>query len=160
MLAHVEASRVGLSGASKIGRSPRPLVLKVIEENPGVSKEEAFELFRTALKQGRDPEYQRAMEFYFFLHMWDYAVGPSTRSRPDPIQRVEMKERQNEEVERVKAQIVMLDLTMPNGKPMKECTGAEMAKFGNRFQKIAERVGKNKTVGSVLSEDQVKGIMR
>lgn len=51
-------------------------------------------------------------------------------------------------------------MRMANGKAMKDCTGAEMARFGNRFQKIAERVGKTKTVGSTLSEDQVKAIMK
>lgn len=159
MLDHVESSRVGLSGASKISdRSPRELVLKTIEDNPGIEKRAAFELFLIAV--GTDRGYWRAMAFYFFVHMWEYAFGPATRSKPDPVQQLEMKERQTALVENIKAQIIMLDLTMPNGKAMRDCTGAEMAKFGNRFQKIAEKVGKAKTVGSVLSEDQVKAIMK
>jgi len=43
---------------------------------------------------------------------------------------------------------------------MKDCTGQEMAAFGSRFQKIAERVGKTKLVGTVLTEDDVRKIMK
>jgi hypothetical protein len=159
MLDHVESSRVGLSGASKVSdRSPRELVLKVIEQNPGIEKKQAFELFLVAV--GTDRGYWRAMAFYFFVHMWEYAFGPATRTKPDPIQRLEDRQRETDMVERAKAQIMLLDLKMPNDKPMRDCTGAEMAKFGNRYQRIAEKVGKAKLVGAVLSEDQVRGIMK
>lgn len=159
MLNHVESSRVGLSGASKVSdRSPRELVLKVIEENPGIEKKQAFEMFLIAV--GTDRGYWRAMAFYFFVHMWEYAFGPATRTSPDPVQRAEAKAQQAERVEQFKAQIILLDLPMANGKPMRDCTGAEMAKFGNRYQRIAEKVGKAKLVGAVLNEDQVKAIMK
>lgn len=99
------------------------------------------------------------MEWYFFVNMRDYLVNSRNRN-PDPVERAQSRQRQAEVVESIKAQIVMLDLTMTNGKAMRDCTGAEMAKFGNRYQRIAEKVGKAKLVGAVLNEDQVKAIMK
>jgi hypothetical protein len=135
------------------------MLLDLMESHAEKTKNEIFEMFRDALAE--DQSYQRAVDWYFFLHMYDYATDPRRSGpAPDPVQRAEARVQRREAIQRVAAQIVMLDLTMPNGKTMRECTGAEMAKFGNRFQKIAEKVGKTKTVGAVLSEEQVRGIMK
>lgn len=143
--------------AAKEDNNPRDFVVEVIKKAPDATRKEQFEEFRALLADNSD-EYQRAVDWYFFVNMHDYMT--SNRSRPDPVQRAEARQQQSEVVERIKAQIIMLDLTMPNGKAMKDCTGAEMARFGNRYQQIAEKVGKAKTVGSVLNEDQVKAIMK
>jgi hypothetical protein len=49
---------------------------------------------------------------------------------------------------------------MPNNKLMKNCTGAEMAKLGSRFIRIAEKVGKDRLVGAMLTEDQFKELIK
>lgn len=143
--------------AAKEENNPRDLVAAVVKKQPQGTRKELFEEF-LALLQDAPEAYQRAVDFYFFVNMHDYMT--SNRSRPDSLRKADAIAQLAERVEAIKAQIVMLDLTMPNGKAMKDCTGAEMAKFGNRFQKIAERVGKAKTVGSVFSEEQVKEIMK
>lgn len=63
-------------------------------------------------------------------------------------------------VENIKSQILLLNLEMPNGKRMRYCTGAEMAKFGKAYERIAKKVGSTKMVASVLSEAQVRALMR
>lgn len=142
--------------AGREDSNPRDLVVDVVKNNPSGTRKEQFEQFRASLQESGD-EYQRAVDWYFFVNMQSYLTG--TRHRADPVVRQAAVQQRAEMVEHIKAQIVVLDLTMPNGKPMKDCTGAEMAKFGNRYQKIAERVGKTKTVGSILNEEQVRGIM-
>jgi hypothetical protein len=144
--------------AGKSAHNPRDLVVTVLEKAPDAEREEQFQQFRQLLAKRADA-FQRAVDWYFFLNMSTY-LTTNRNVRPDPVQRAESVAIQQEMVESIKAQIVMLDLTMPNGKPMKECTGAEMSRFGNRFQRIAEKVGKTKTVGAVLNEDQVKAIMK
>lgn len=141
--------------ATQTTDNPRDLVIDVIKNMPEDEVKTQFEHFRALLKEEADG-YQRAVDWYFFVNMRDYLVSNRTRG---PAERQAAKAKQTEMVERIKAQIVMLELDMPNGKKMKDCTGAEMAKFGNRYQKIADQVGKAKTVGSVLSEDQVKKIL-
>lgn len=145
--------------AEKSDHNPRDLVIETVREMPDASRKERFERFWVSLGDvGVD--YHRAVAWYFFVNMHDYLT--TGRNQRDPVERTEAKAKQREQVESIKAQIVvvMLDLTMPNGKPMKDCTGAEMGRFGNRYQRIAEKVGKAKLVGAVLSEDQVKAIMK
>lgn len=150
------------NGASFIAmaseHNPRDLVVELVKKNPDRDRKELFDSFRETLDEAGD-DYRRAVEWYFFVNMYDYLVT-SRRTPLDPMQRAEAKARQAETVERIKSQIVLLELDMPNGKKMKECTGGEMAKFGNRFQRIAEKVGKAKLVGDVLNEEQVKAIMK
>jgi len=143
--------------AEKSDHNPRDLVIEVVKTMPEASRKDRFERFWLSLADvGED--YHRAVAWYFFVNMHDYLT--TTRNQRDPVERAEDRAKQTELVEKIKAQIVMLELTMPNGKPMKDCTGAEMAKFGNRYQRIAAKVGKANTVGSVLNEDQVKAILK
>lgn len=150
------------NGASFIAMSsdhnPRDLVVELVKKNPDRDRKELFNSFRETLDEAGD-DYRRAVEWYFFVNMYDYLVT-SRRTPADPMERAQAKAKQTEMVESIKAQIVLLDLTMPNGKAMKDCTGGEMSKFGNRFQRIAEKVGKTKLVGAVLNEEQVKAIMK
>lgn len=157
---HMELQAKGASFIATAGEhNPRDLVIEVVKAKPEAPSKEQFEEFQSLLQDAGE-DHQRAVNWYFFVNMRDYLVNDRNRRRPDPVERAEARQQQSEVVERIKAQIIMLDLAMPNGKPMKDCTGAEMSKFGNRFQKIAEKVGKAKTVGSVLNEDQVKAIMK
>jgi hypothetical protein len=40
-----------------------------------------------------------------------------------------------------KFEVALLDLIMPNGKPMRYCTGAEMIAFGEGFIRIGKSLG-------------------
>lgn len=144
--------------ATKTADNPRDLVIEVLRANPGDEVKSQFEQFRTLLEDSGDA-YQRAVDWYFFVNMRDYLVSNRSR-RPDPVEIASVKIKQREVIEQIKAQIVMLDLTMPNGKAMRDCTGADMAKFGNRYAKIAARVGKSGVVGEVLNEEQVRDIIK
>ena len=63
--------------------------------------------------------------------------------------------------ERVReAAVKLLDLSMPNGKPLRDCTGSDCKKFGGWLGKIAAKVGARQKVGSVLSEAQVRKLNR
>jgi hypothetical protein len=65
------------------------------------------------------------------------------------------------QVKAIAVQVVgkVLDLVMPNNKPMRFCTGAEMAKFGGIYGQIAEKVGNANLVGMVLTEAEVKPLL-
>ncbi len=157
---HVESSRTGATALAKaFTENPRKMLINLIEQNPDADKESLFKLFREQLDD--EPKYQEAVSLYFFINMYEYAVTrPEREKRGRAVRRTDSDIQHRQMVEQAKAQIVMLDLTMPNGKQMRDCTGAEMSAFGTRFQKIAQRVGKTKVVGAVLSEDQVRQIMK
>jgi hypothetical protein len=146
--------------ATQKENNPRDLVIKSLEKMPEAEVKEQFEQFRSLLEKNSD-SYQRAVDWYFFVNMRDYLTSNRNRTQ-DPVERAQARVAHQEAVERIKSQIVMLDFLMPigDGKPMRDCTGAEMAKLGNRYQKIAAKVGKTKTVGAVLSEEQVRELMK
>jgi hypothetical protein len=49
----------------------------------------------------------------------------------------------------------ILQLVMPNGKKLAECTGAECIEFGGWYTAIGERVGAKNLVGKVLRERDI-----
>ena len=59
-----------------------------------------------------------------------------------------------------RAQMLLLDWTMPNGKAMGDCTGEEVREFGRKvapwLSKIAAKVKPAEIVRNVLSEDDVR----
>jgi hypothetical protein len=78
-----------------------------------------------------------------------------TKARNDAADAIFIRER----ADALKVQIILLNLPMPNGKPMRKCTGVEMGGFGRAFTKIAERAGE-RMVGDVLSEEQVRKLIQ
>jgi hypothetical protein len=59
-----------------------------------------------------------------------------------------------------KAQIILLDWVLPNGKALRDCTGRDCkqmsSKMGSWLQKIAERVKPTQLVGDALEEADVR----
>lgn len=164
---HTTARATGISFvASPLEYNPRDVLMDIIKRAPEADRKQVFNEFCEAI--GADVEnnpHLRAVVWYFVINMYGQITDPrpqghNRQAQPDlKVVREARAEQLSTIVERVK-QRVMLDLEMPNGKLMRDCTGAEMAKFGNRYQKIADQVGKAKTVGSVLSEEQVKQILQ
>ena len=134
------------------GPNPRKLVLDLIEAHPNHSKSRLFERFREEVEA--DDDLRVAVEWYFFNNAFEHAMAVKRNGNGARKARIEA------EANRIIQQIILLDLMMPNGKPMKHCTGLEMTQFGTRFQRIAQRVGRHKLVGDVLTEDNVRKIMK
>ena len=149
---YAEASKTGatlLARASDV--NPRKLVLTLIEDHPNKAKEALFERFREVVES--DDDLRRAVEWYFFNNVFEQAAKKKRNGCKD-------RSRIEEAAKAIVRQIVMLDLMMPNGKPMRDCTGSEMAQFGTRFKRIAEQVGRVRLVGEVLDEANVRRIMK
>lgn len=154
---HADASRIGASFISKRSAdNPRELLIKLIEDNKEATKDDLFRMFQDQIDS--EASYQRAVNWYFFVNMYEYAV--TGRNNKSQEARGASKARVSAMAESIKEQIAMLDFPMTNGKLLGDCTGGELSTMSNRYQKLAERVGKAKTVRSVLTEDQVKAILR
>lgn len=145
--------------------NPRELLVGIVEENRDKDKNALFEIFRREVLKSHS--LLRAVQWYFFINMYEYqetsrhqSSGARQPSVVTPSERLERRIIQDQIVESIKQQIVMLDLLMPNEKLMRDCTGAEMAMFGSRYQKIAERIGKKAKVGDALTEDQLRMLMK
>lgn len=88
------------------------------------------------------------------------AARSPSHPQPTPQQRQERQRETRVKADAIKAQIVMLALTMPNGKALRDCTGEEMAVFDHAYHHIAEQLGPTETVGEHFTEEQVRELMR
>lgn len=143
--------------AAKTENNPRDLVAKVIRSRPDATRKELFQDFRQLLDEYGD-EYKSAVDWYFFVNMHDYMT--TNRSRPNPAQRAQEAKKKRVMIDAIKSQIVALELIMPNGKQMGDCTGAEMQNFGGAFNAIGKKVGPKGFVGKTLTEQQVRRLLK
>lgn len=149
---------IGIYGASRQSWKEDParaLLLEIYQANKGKSDKELAALFlEEALENTRVTT--SALEYF--------ATNGLNRLRaefPDSesaIKRARMRQESTKRVHEIKQNIkermVMLGLTMPNGKVMRYCTGTEMIGFGGWYAKIGKKVGR-KMVGQVLNEDEI-----
>lgn len=147
------------TGASFIAHTtennPRDLIIELVRENPSADRKTLFEKFRDLIR-GED-DYQRAVDWYFFVNMHDYLV--TNRNKRQVAPRDAARERQQiDEIKQRVVNMVLLDLVLPNGKRLRECTFAEVAKAGGWFAKIAKKGKPNQIVGKVLTEEQLRAI--
>ncbi|MGY4614783.1 hypothetical protein ACVWZ4_000010 [Bradyrhizobium sp. USDA 4472] len=137
--------------------NPFKMVYRLVDQHPGMDKNALFELFQVEIADSES--FRRAVDLYFFTNAYSYATS-ARNHRPAQSRRGPGRVGMEERTEAIKAQIIMLDLTMPNGKAMRDCTFQEMAMFGNRFTKLAAMGKKTELVGVKLTEEQVKAIMK
>lgn len=157
----------GIQGAKRAtwrDNDPRPLVARIIAENPKLDINAAFEVFWQEIHEDSDL-LQTVARYY-----WDNAFAAHVRSvrlsMPEQRKQRELAERKAVEEAKARIQarvrheasIILLTMKMPNGKPLGECTGKECGTFGGWFQVLADRVPSRKTVAEVLSEKQLQSL--
>lgn len=142
---------LGNYGATRIswrGSSARKKVFELIEVHPTFTDRDIAYLVQDL----NDEELILSMIEYFIVN-----TRAATRKPISPEKRAELEAKKNKVIADIQAvihraaKIILLDMILPNGKPLRDCTGTECAAFGGWFQVVGERVGKNK-VGDVLSE--------
>jgi hypothetical protein len=93
----------------------------------------------------------------------DDTPSPEERKQTAQAEKRKIEEELKQKVEsaiKQKAQIILLDMVLPNGKALRDCTGRECKQMGGKMGtwlgKIAERVKPTELVGSVLKEADVR----
>lgn len=135
------------------------------------SRQKAFEIFLS------DPELsiEALARDYFDRHAasWvvrgsSYSVAfqreePPKRPAPEPeavAARVEAKEKIAGEIKARVRNVVLLNLELPNGKTLRQSTGAECAKAGGFFAEVAKHVKATEVVDKHLTETDLQNIKR
>lgn len=144
-------------------KTVRELVAEIIRENDAADEARIRREFRERVKD--DNEYFLAVADYAFDAAWRALTiqrnSPTAEDRALKAERAAADAKEYaRKVASIKDQVMLLNLEMPNGKRMRFCTGSEMAEFGKAYTKIAKRVGSTKLVGSVLSEQDVRRLLR
>jgi len=160
----------GATGQSWRGANPRDLLRRVIDDNPGSDRVSLFRLFVDKLKEEDDGDHMETIIEYWFANNYHSLIAARSGAAANQSGRAaataerdrwvagtteKLRERIAEE-----ASIVLLDMLMPNGKHLAECTGEECAalasQLGNWLRKVARRVKPEETVGATLTEADLR----
>jgi hypothetical protein len=138
----------------------RGLLLKLKNKRPNATRKELEDLFMSAA-QADAAMVDEALRYAFDNHFksLNESVQPQRQPQRKAAPAVSAFVSDDEVVAaKVRfAKIILLDLVMPNGKKLRDCTGNECGEFGGWLLKIKERVG-SAIVGDELSEKQLAKI--
>lgn len=139
--------------------NPRDVLRRLIEENPGHDEVALEKLCWSTIKDDPDsPDLLRTIFSYWFANNWRSLVD----ERYTPAQRQEMAQEKAAKREVVVAKVAakmverIMDMAMPNGKSMSECTFGYVGKLGGGFTRIAKLGKPNQIIGKVLDETKIK----
>jgi hypothetical protein len=165
--ADTDPGMTGRTGAARISwehYNPRDLLIRLMRANPDAGEQALAVILRESVL-GDESDYLLPILLYFVRN----TVSALNRERaaeerkshqhdedPDP----KIAEAKAKIMARIKAEAekITLDLVMPNGKPLRDCTGEDCSHLGGWGRRLAVRVGPFKTVGEVLSETDVRDL--
>jgi hypothetical protein len=155
--AYVDYGTQGAFRATWRKAQPRLLLERLIRDNPKATEEQIHSLFWQEIEDDGDTlracvEYWLDNNYASILRFKSQPLGsaPSaalagTKEREQVRQKIEHRIKHE-------ASLVLLDLIMPNDKPLGDCTGNECLQFGRWFANLAKQVPPTKIVRDVLSE--------
>lgn len=153
-------------GRRKTSEEPIGLLVALIKEKPEAGEQGHRREFRQlVLSSGYEDFLDAVISNWLTLHYRSAhraAFPPAVAEIKERAEkRRALRAEEDVAVEAMKLQIIdnLLEMTMPNSKPLSDCTGAECLAFGGWLQKVGERVGLTKTVGEVLTAGQLRDIL-
>jgi hypothetical protein len=138
--------------------NPRELLHKIWQANQSATEDQLRELFWQECKDDTDM-LRACVEYTLDNALVALHSDPNRSAQRRQANRNSGATAQTALKERIhrEAQVILLDLEMPNGKQLRACTGTECRTFGGWFGKLAVKAGKNQ-IGTVLSEGEVRKI--
>jgi hypothetical protein len=167
--------RPGKQGAkrqSTFASNPRDVLNRLMDKYPNKTERELRPKVKAHILD--NPDYVSAIFEYWYANNYNSLRDERRERNVSPVERQQKTEQKAamaaEKVVRMEktkqqfkaraVEFVLLDLMMPNGKVLGDCTGADCAKAGGWLTAIAERIRPDDIVSRMLSEDQVKDIFR
>jgi hypothetical protein len=170
---------IGRTGAKRqtgSSANPRARLVKLISENQSSSEAEIYNLCWDEFKSNdsyteRPGHFYRTVFEYWFANNYRAILldTPQRRemrasARESSVQlQTKIAESVSTGIQRMvntKVKVALLDMMLPNGKQLKNCTGAECnslsSEVGSFLSAVGKAVGAKKLVGKVLSEDQLR----
>lgn len=140
---------------SRVARkNPTELLVSIIEDDPTASTERLFKLWNERVIA--DEDYQSSVNRHAFTNILASLERHKRKPRPKKSAK-EVAARVERLKKRVTA-IILLNLTLPNGKRLEQATFAECSAAGGWYAKVAKRGKPNQIVGKVLSEEDLRSI--
>lgn len=156
---------VGTSKRPPKKSDPDAVLIEVIKENPKAPQRKHVDIFI-----GRIQEEEYEDEHREVLRLWcslDYNKCYRMANPPSEAERQAATEKRRAERERLQAEIdakamerlLLMEIKMPNGKLLRDCTFGECRTIGGQFLELSDRGEPNEIVGQKLTEEQVREIL-
>lgn len=142
---------------------------EAMERKPAASRKEALDYFVTRMKA--EPVYIEELAVDYFHRMsstWTvrdekhgYAFGRTVDIKAARQRRAQSAARRAAVLADLKAKVravILLDLTLPNGKALRHATGAECAKAGGFYAAVARHIKPTQVVDRHLTEADLQAI--
>lgn len=157
--------------------NPRDILIKIVNENPNISEDEALQELWNQIHN--KPTILRTVVEYWFANNWrsidithSRNIVPRTASAPRAnVQRTDtdIKLPTNKQITsfvqqkiKLKATAILMQMILPNGKSLGETTGAELKEIapaiGNWLCALTIKVPEDKKVSEVLTEEELKSL--
>lgn len=143
------------------------LLISCIQERRSLTEREHKAVFRKMILEEGYEDFLEALVDEWLGIKYTTALRAATpvsigELRANIAKRSRERKRADEQV--VSAKSIMgarfLELVMPNGKALRDCTGEQCTKFGGFYARIGKKVGATQLVGRVLTADDVADIFR
>lgn len=158
-MTHIDTGTLGAKVQSWRKDNPRNLLKRMIEESPKKSKDKLLREFNDYVRSPAGMEYLDAIIEYWFSNNWH-----SLAEKPDIKGAAAAREARTAQfkstIKTRAVEMVFLDFNMPNGKALRDCTGAECKRAGGWFAKIAAKIKPAEKVGNVLSEQDLRNLFQ
>jgi hypothetical protein len=167
---HLNLGTTGAKVATWHKPNARELLVKIVKENPGADEEAIYHAFATEC----GAYFPEIVRYWVRNNLRSLQTKPAGQGfaivveAPQPKQSlaepvtVDAIAKSKAKVKDRARDLVLLDLVMANGKPLRDCTGAECKalgpKMGAWLTRIGEAIKPNQKAGDALSEEQVRSL--
>lgn len=165
----IETGTYGAKRQSVKGANPRERLVALMKRHPDAEPAELQEMMFDIIAKN-DRMLATVVEYWFANNHRQIVMGmreTEAEKAERATLRATVRARAVEQtktaiVEKIKteARIMLLDLTMANGKALRDCTGAECAKAGGWLSAVAAKVKPGQKVGAALSEADVRKLWK
>lgn len=137
--------------------NPRDLLKRMIDEMPGADKSALLSVWRDLIRQPDNEDHLDAIIEYWFSNNYHSLVDqPRSRLPATKAQHRAAVSATTAVIKERATRMVLLDMVMPNGKALRDCTGRDCQRVGGWLSKIAAKIKPGEKVGAKLSEAQVR----
>src|SRR5262245_10718011 len=158
---------LGVQGAKRQSwqENPREILRRLLEKNPSWGRGQLLDEFKR-LVENSPSHLEAIIEYWFSNNYYSLLERPDRsdeRRQRQASQTSQFRKALNEKIDdRVK--VVLLDMQMPNGKPLRNCTGTECKALSGRMGawllRISKQMKPTDIVGDVLTETQIKKLYK
>lgn len=162
-MTHVEIGRTGAKRTAVEKCNPLYMLMDIREKYPQAGKQEQLQRFLEETKS--DEEMTDVVVGYTFANLYERLEEPSKRGggqiRSKQVTDATARMRAGfQRVVEKKAQEMLIDMTMPNGRRLGDCTIAYVQRLGGWLSRIAEGKNPRQTVAHVYDEEQLRALRK